>query len=245
MKFKIAFMLILVSFMSGFGLVACNSGGGGDGGTAPTAPVVNPSVPCYYGTCPTDYNNGYGQTINFYAMKDVYASYYGYGQTNPTTLTVNSNFGNILKNLMGVCDRMDNSGGIYSCTAWQNGSHQIVVTATNSLANEAVLMIKSYPSSSSSFYYYGYQFPDAKEFFLNLFGFQTVGAIQGYYNPLVLGGKLWPTDQGFELRIDSGPTFSKGGTLQLFTAGKLEDSAFNVELYYQGSKAASGRMIRY
>jgi hypothetical protein len=235
--------ILLLSWVAISSLVACNNNGGG-GAPPPPPPAQPPIAPCTYGSCPNGWGAA-GSSVNFYAQKDaqVYGGLTGY--QNPTRLSVLSPFKDVLRNIMGVCDRMDNTGGIYSCDAWQSGAHQIIISTKTTTDNQATLSIKSYPTSSNQFSYYGYQFPDAREFFLNLIGLPTAQVVQGMYNPLILNSTIWPKGNGFELRIESPPAYSKGGSIQIITDGKLEDASFNFDLFYQGKKAASGTMFKY
>lgn len=251
MKGLFKYSWILVALFSGVSFVACNkSSGGGGGGTAVVCPIGYGS-PDGVNCVSTTGGIPAGTRIGFYAQTSNYPYYTGGG----SAMNLGSGFRTLLKNAMGVCDREAAVGGtncgLAACDAWLQGYHDMVLVMDGSTANQAKLVIRSYPYVNP-YYNYTCSIPSASNFFANLLGF-SAGNVSGVFDPLVLTTTVWPInkDQGFELRAN-GPTGSyawwKLMQLQV-TNGKIEDPTINFTLYIDGGNqqmlpAVTGTMVR-
>lgn len=223
----------LVAMLGALSLTACQKGGGG------AAPVIAPAI--------VPYSVPPGTKIGFYAQT---TNMNPYGYTNVSgTMNVQSGWRNMLKEAMGVCDREYSTGGYANCNSWMNGWHDLVIIMDGSQASGVSITVRSMPFISNYYNYY-YQFPKFEDAILGFLGFPVGSNPQGFYNPMILNGSIWPVNnsQGFEIR-SNGPSYSQGYNklLQLqVEQGKIEDGSFNFKLYYNGINglAASGTMVR-
>jgi hypothetical protein len=175
-------------------------------------------------------------------------------QNNGTTYTFQSGMLNVLKLAMGVCDRDASDGGLADCHAWLNGYQDIMLFASGDQASTVNLILRAFPSANCTnpYYctYYSYSLPSFNQFFLGLFGFNTLNMAQ-MYDPMNLNMTIWPVNNnaGFELRgyAPSGATYHSGLDL-LFqfqvAQGKLDDLGWDFTLAYNGTVAATGHMVR-
>lgn len=222
-----------------FSLVACNKS---SNVSTPGALSAN----CVNGYC---YNsNGSPTNIGFFAQTSNFSYLSNYSPTGiSSSLNIQSGWRSMLKEAMGVCDRDQSSGGYYGCNDWMNGMHDLVILMDSSTASSVRVQVRSYPTSSSG-YSYGYTLPSASDFFLGLLGMPVMGNPSGFFDPMILTATIWPTNnsQGFEIRA-TGPQQSYGWNkyLQLqVTSGKVEDASFQYQLYWNGTVAATGTMVR-
>jgi hypothetical protein len=236
------------------GIVACNKSGMGSS---------TPAVPtCAYGqvydgiSCVTNTlgNLGVptGSRIGFFAQTSNFPNY----NTQGSTMTISPGWQTFLQYNEGVCNRDYINGGLSACGAWMQGFHDMVIMFDGATANEAKLVIRSYPKIDP-YMNYTMNIPSFTQFFAGLFGFYA-GNMTGVYNPLVLKTTVWPiggsatvASKGFELRA-TGPTGSNGWWRNIqfiVSSGKLEDPYFNYNIYVDNGQqqmalGASGRMIR-
>lgn len=238
--------LFTFSMLSGIGmLTAC----GGGSGPSVANPVATQNTTCVYinGVCTTQnaYQTSYANTnIGFSAQT---SNLSGYGIPTVGNLQIQSGFKTMLKEAMGVCDTGYSSGGLAGCDAWYNGQHEISFQLNSSTSSGVRMMIRSMPQYNAYYNYY-YNLPSATDFFLGMLGFPVIGSYQGFFNPMILNGTIWPINNnaGFEIRAN-GPTVSMAWNklLQLQVVnGKVEDGSFSFKLYYNGYLAATGTMAR-
>lgn len=209
-----------------------------------------------------------GVQFGFFAQNNKMNSYYSSGGS---TYNILSGMKTVLKYAMGVCDRNATDGGLANCNAWMgNAFHDIMIFANGSQASTVKLVIRAMPDTTCSYSnpyscsWYSYSLPSFSQFFLSLFGYNTFNTA-GAYNPMILDMTINPIcvdvngikcadkdstySTGFELRgyAPEGATYHMGRNL-LFQlqvpVGKLEDQAWNFNLYYNGQHAGSGKMVR-
>jgi hypothetical protein len=245
-KFKAWFTVAVMATMLAM-LAACGNSGGSSGGTPA------PLVPGGGGTLPP------GSKVSFYAQNNMMQYYY---PNTPALYQVNSEYRNLLKLGMGVCDRQQSSGGLAACEAWVQGFHDIVLvfdggTLGNSGMNNARLMFRSYPyvNCINPFYctWYGYSLPSFSQFFTSILTGWPSYNISAVFNPLVLQGSPWPwnNSQGFKLQMNAPAgslSFNNQGAFPAFefevANGKLEDPQFDFVVKFQGTVVSSGTMRR-
>jgi hypothetical protein len=250
MKGLLKYSWVLVALFSGISFVACNksSGGGGAPGiVCPVGYVSTNGVNCVVGVAGVPP----GTRIGFYTQTSNYPTYSNGG----STMTLGSGFTTLLANAMGVCNRQNavggSSGGLAACDAWVQGYHDMVIIMDGSTANQAKLVVRSYPYVNP-YYNYSYSIPSVDQFFAGILGIYT-GNVSGIFDPLVLTVTIWPVNnsQGFELRA-TGPTGSyawwKLIQFQVLN-GKIEDPTINFTMYIDGGNqqmlpAVSGTMVR-
>ena len=206
-----------------------------------------------------------GQQFGFFAQNNKMNSYYNSGGS---VYNIMGGMKTVLKYAMGVCDRNATDGGLANCNKWMgNAFHDIMIFANGSQSNTVKLVLRAMPDTTctgGACGWYSYSLPNFSQFFLGLFGFNTFNNA-GAYNPMILDMTINPIcvnsggvnceDQdstystGFELRgyAPEGATYHMGRNL-LFQlqvpVGKLEDAAWDFNLYYNGQHAGSGRMVR-
>lgn len=239
-------ILLAVGLVTSF-LVACGSKSGNGSGTNGNDPGVVPG-----GVLPP------GTRVGFYAqnqnMNQVYPNSVG---TSFNLGTNTANMRKVLREIMGVCDRNHNDGGLAACQAWMNGFLDVMIFANGSQASTVKLVIRAFPYVNCSMYYcnyYSYSLPSFNQFFLGLFGFNTLN-MAGMYNPLVLDATINPVNngKGFELRANppSGATYH-GGVNNLIhfrvNQGKLEDAGWDYKIFLNYDETngvvASGHALR-
>lgn len=244
--------LFVASFIS-LMMVACAKSGGGGNQEVPTPPATAYLIPP-------------GVQFGFFAQNNKMNTRFNSGGS---TYNIQSGMKTVLKYAMGVCDRNATDGGLANCNSWMsNAFHDIMIFANGSQASTVKLVIRAMPDTTCSNPYYcswySYSLPNFTQFFSALFGYNTFNNA-GAYNPMILDMTINPIcvnvngikceDQdstystGFELRgyAPEGATYHMGRNL-LFQlqvpVGKLEDQAWNFNLYYNGQAAGSGKMVR-
>ena len=248
MKGLIKYSWIFIAIAGALAFTACNKSSSSAPVTCPYGTVYNGAT-CIQGNL---YPGGIppGTRIGFYAQTS------NFPMLNAgSVLSQGSGMTALLRDFMGVCDRQSqvggSNGGLSACGAWTQGYHDMVLIFDGSSANQAKLVIRSYPYVDPM-YQYQYSLPSLDQFFAGLLGF-SAGNVSGVYDPLVLTMTVWPINgnQGFELRAN-GPTGSYGwGRLMQFQVrnGKIEDPAVNYTLYVDAGNqqmlpAATGTMVR-
>lgn len=218
------------------------------GSSGPSNP---PPPPCIGNNCggilPFD------QKVGFYAQTSNLDYYYANGGSSYTT---QSDFYNVLRYSMGVCDREQTNIGLANCQNWMSGYHDIVLLMDNATASQAKLILRSYPSYNPNAWYY-VSLPSLGQFFGSLFGISG-GNPAAIYNPMVLNMTVNPINEnkGFVLR-GYGPQWSGSwNVLMQFVVpeGKVENPAIDFMFVwnnmdaattFDSSRAASlGRMVR-
>lgn len=226
-------------------IVAC----GKSGGDANTLPAPTPQGP------PVVFGNG---KVAFYAQNQKMDRLY---PNNGSSYNMHAGMMNVLRYGMRTCDRQAITGGTNggsgsqtNCQFWLNGFHDIMIFAASPQASSVQMVLRSMPDTSCQNPYYcsshWVSLPSFKQFILGLFGFNAFNN-SNIYNPMVLNMTIWPINnsKGFELRGNAPGYdlyFNSGGLLFQFQVpeGKLEDLAWNYRLVFNGSVAASGRMVR-
>jgi hypothetical protein len=233
-------VLIMGVFVGSGFLAACGKSGGGDTVLNPGVVQTCTNAGCTYPVPANSKLGFYAQTSNFYIPGYV---------NNGSTLQMQSGMSQVLKDAMGVCDRVAYTGGISACSNWMGGAHDLVLYSdAGSTANTMKLIIRSTPGMQLGGYgWYQYSVPDFKTAIFNLLGF-PVGNYSGVFDPMVLEATIWPVNnsQGFEVRA-YGPRMSYAWNklFQLQVAnGKLEDAQWNFQLYFNGQAAMSGKAVR-
>lgn len=181
------------------------------------------------------YQNGYVSSLNFVSDNFKYKSF---------TLTNSGVYREFLKKAMGACDQNHSDGGIYGCDSWIAGDFQlnIQVPATQSTTLRATFA--AYPRTSD-YYWYGYSLPSASDFFFGMFGFPVYVSQTIVKNPLPLDMTVSVINdsKGFEARSYGDQWTAANRSLiqiQVFN-GKLEQSAFDYKLSFEGQEFATGR----
>lgn len=243
---KLTFSVVFAGLLSA-ALIACSTEK--KGGANPNNPGGCVGAFCG-GVLPT------GQKVGFFSQNALMDHQFP-GGYNVAPMNVEGPFRNILKYAMSVCDRAGGSnGGLANCNSWMDGFHDMILIADGTQASTVKLVIRSYPNTQCSGWncgWYSYQIPSFNQFVAGLLG---MGSYAPVYNPLVLNATVWPINgdvgtgansRGFALRA-KGPTGSPtaGHTFELQVPnGKLEDSAWDYQLYFNvdnSSASATGRM---
>lgn len=185
------------------------------------------------------YSNGYTSSINFISDNFSYRD---------VTITNGTVYRSFIKKAMGTCERQSNSGGVYSCDSWVTGQFQLTVQVTNTQTQTLRATFAAYPSTNG-YSWYGYSLPSASEFFYGMFGFPVYYDVGYVKNPLPLDMTVSVINNsaGFEARSYGDYNTAANRSLiqlQVFS-GKLEDSAFDYQLGFEGQVFAKGRLRRY
>mgnify|MGYP001224293663 FL=1 len=204
--------------------------------------------------CPagTVYTNGfcYNQTGNQWGYTGTSTNFVSDNYNKKDVkITDTATYKNFLKKAMQVCDQANSNGGIYSCDSWAVGQFQLNVqmAATSSTALRATF--SAYPQTNS-YYWYGYSLPSASDFFYGMFGFPVYTATIITLNPLPIDNmvvSLINDSKGFEARAyGDARTVANRSLIQLqVLEGKLEQSAFDYQVGFEGKIFAKGRLQRY
>lgn len=198
-------------------VVACGKSGGGGGGD-PVAPV-NPS--------------GVSSTINLAYYADNWSN-----SQSTFTVTNQTAFREFLRTSMGVCNRVENSGGTANCDAWVNGGFDMVLNVADVSTNKLAMTFRAWPQMNAN-YTYWYQLPPSTisgwaGAFLGVPPQATAGA---YYNPLALGDfsiSAVNNSAGFEAR-SYGPLYGFGNRSLIQVRvdnGHLGEAYFSYKLGY-------------
>lgn len=169
-----------------------------------------------------------------------------YKNAQITNSTVYRDF---LKKALQVCDQASSSGGIYDCSSWSVGQFQLNVQIANAQATELRATFSAYPSTNS-YYWYGYSLPSASDFFYGMMGFPVYTATIITLNPLPIDKmvvSIINDSKGFEARAYGDVrTVANRSLIQLqVLEGKLDQSAFDYQVGFEGKIFAKGRLQRY
>ncbi len=226
----------------------CSKSSSGDTGTAaptncPSGYVATPSG-CIASSGSTPIVSRLSSTIGFYAQTN--NAYVLSSTINQSTFSVNSNYKNLLRDAMGVCDRNHIDWGATDCSAWLNGLQDLVIQFSTLGASTATATFRSYPYQSAYYNYY-LSTVSPKEFLLGLIGF-PVGNNTGIFNPMVLEMKVWPTNdsKGFALWGQL-PSWSYAWNKMIkitVNEGKIENSILNFTLSMEETQIGSGTFVR-
>lgn len=196
---------------------------------------------CYNqnGTQWNGYQNGFVSSINFVSDNFRYKNY---------QVTNSGVYREFIKKAMQTCDQAHSSGGIYSCDSWTIGDFQLNVQVAATQASTLRATFAAYPKTNS-YYWYGYSLPSASDFFYGYFGFPVYTATIVTKNPLPLDMtvSIINDSKGFEARAYGDQwTAANRSLIQLqVLEGKLEQSAFDYQLGFEGKIFAKGRLQRY
>lgn len=196
---------------------------------------------CYNqnGTPWNGYQNGYTSSINFVSDNFTYKNF---------KLSNSGVYKEFIRKAMQTCDQAANSGGIYSCDSWATGQFQLNVQVTSTQTSTLRATFAAYPQTSS-YYWYGYTLPSAKDFFYGMFGFPVYQAQLVVKNPLPLDMtvSIINDSKGFEARAYGDQwTMANRSLIQLQVFnGKLEQTAFDYQLGFEGKVFATGRLQKY
>lgn len=185
------------------------------------------------------YQNGLASSINFVSDNFTYKSF---------KLSNSGVYREFIKKAMGTCDQAHANGGIYSCDTWVAGDFQLNVQVAATQSTTLKATFAAYPRTNSN-YWYGYSLPSAKDFFFGMFGFPVYVQQTYVRNPLPLDMTVSVINdsKGFEARGygDQWTTANRSLIqLQVFN-GKLEQSAFDYQLSFEGKVFATGRLQKY
>lgn len=205
----------------------------------------------YAGNCPGGSTpNSYGQCVNTYGQiigLDPYGnynnnilSYFADNWSNQPSITITnqSAYKEFLRTTMGVCDRMQNSGGTANCQNWVGGGLDIIMMNPNSAGQPMNVTVRAWPTNIN----YGYQAPGFAGIIGAFFGIPPQVNAGGYFNPMSLdippnqtnpNVGLFPINnsQGFEVRTN-GPLYSVGNRSLIqvrVEQGKPGDPSFSVK----------------
>jgi len=237
-KLSILMHLLVVALAASM-IVACAKNDGGNGGEALPVPPIAPQL------------NFSGGKIAFYAQNTKMDRLYA---NNGTSYNLQSGMNSVLKTAMRTCDRAHANGGFVTCTSYMSGFNDIMLFSNGAQANSVQLVLRSMPDTTCQNPYYcsnyWYSLPSFKQVILGMFGFNTFN-YSNIYNPMVLTMSIWPINggKGFELRGNAPGGdlyYNSGGLLFQFQVaqGKLEDLSWDFRLIFNGTVAASGRMVR-
>ncbi|MBL7545236.1 MAG: hypothetical protein JNL11_15565 [Bdellovibrionaceae bacterium] len=196
---------------------------------------------CYNqnGTQWNGYQNGYTSSINFVSDNFTYRDF---------KVSNSGVYKEFIRKAMQTCDQANSSGGIYSCDSWIAGQFQMNLQVVSTQSTNVRVTFAAYPQTNS-YYWYGYSLPSAKDFFYGMFGFPVYQASYVVKNPLPLDMVVSVVNdsKGFEARAYGDvATQANRSLIQLqVLEGKLEQSAFNYQLAFEGKVFATGRLQRY
>ncbi len=196
---------------------------------------------CYNqnGTQWNGYQNGYVSSLNFVSDNFKYKNF---------TVSNSAAYADFIKKAMGTCDQAHSSGGIYSCDSWAQGDFQLNIQVPTATSTTLRATFAAYPKTSS-YYWYGYSLPSASDFFYGMFGFPVYVAQTVVKNPLPLDMtvSIINDSKGFEARSYGDQWTTANRSLiqvQIFN-GKLDQTAFDYQLSFEGKTFASGRLQKY
>lgn len=196
---------------------------------------------CYNqnGTQWNGYQNGYVSSINFVSDNFTYKNF---------TISDTAVYANFIKKAMGTCDQAHASGGIYGCESWVAGDFQLNIQVPTVQATTLRATFAAYPRTST-YAWYGYSLPSAKDFFFGMFGFPVYVAQNVVKNPLPLDMTISVINEskGFEARAygDQWTTANRSLIQIQVYNGKLEQTAFDYQLAFEGKVFANGRLQKY
>jgi hypothetical protein len=196
---------------------------------------------CYNqnGTQWNGYQNGFTSSINFVSDNFRYKSF---------SLKDAGVYRTFIKKAMQTCDQANSSGGIYSCDSWAVGDFQLNVQVAATQSTNLRATFAAYPKTNT-YSWYGYSLPSATDFFYGMFGFPVFQAQYVVKNPLPLDMvvSVINDSKGFEARAYGDQwTAANRSLIQLQVLnGKLEQTAFDYQLGFEGKIFATGRLQRY
>ncbi len=189
--------------------------------------------------------NAYGQCVNAYGQVvtstnvTTNVQYFADNWSNQKSITIldQNAFREFLRTSMGVCDRMNYTGGTADCSQWLTGGLDIVMSVPDVNSNNNInVTFRAWPQISQ-YGYYSYQMPSVSNFIAGFFGIPSYATAGGYFNPMSLTSWTVSTvnnSQGFEART-YGPLYSVGNRslIQIrVEQGKLGDNTFTFKLGY-------------
>lgn len=239
MKLRSVLLSAVMAVVASAIFVACGKSGDDGGAQSIPAPVNPPNV---------TFNGG---KIGFYAQNSKMDRLYA---NNGTSYNMGPGMQDVLKYAMRTCDRDHVNSGLTACSAFLNGFNDIMIFANGTQATSVQMVLRTMPDTTCQNPYYCSNYwvslPSFKQVILGLFGFNTFN-YSNVYNPMVLNMAIWPINnsKGFELRgyaPGNDLYYNSGGLLFQFqvAVGKLDDMAWDYKLIFNGSVAATGRMIR-
>lgn len=168
---------------------------------------------------------------------------------NNAKITNTSVYRSFLKKALQVCDQAHSSGGIYDCGSWATGQFQLNVQTVSAQSTELRATFSAYPTTNS-YYWYGYSLPSATDFFYGMLGFPVYTAAIVTLNPLPIDKmvvSLINESKGFEARAyGDARTVANRSLIQLqVLEGKLDQSAFDYQVGFEGQIFVKGRLQRY
>lgn len=208
MKNVIALLAIITVTL---GMIACGKKGGGKiPAPAPVAAVCPNNV-----LCPGVVNpNDVGPIA--YAMQNMQSTVLG----SQVSFSTGGAYAEVLKQLLGVCDRVGIVSGVGQCINWANGYNLIRMSFPNQVSNQPQITVFSQPMMSGGF----------------SFNF-SIGWDNGSMarNPLVANATINPvnSDRGFEVRMN-GATDTLGYNKYIalrIENGKIGDNSLQVTVH--------------
>lgn len=197
-------------------------------------------------TCPSGSTyNGYGcvnangQVVSVVNNGPGFLGYFADNWSAQKSVTIldQTAFREFLRTAMGVCDRMQYSGGTADCTSWINGGFDVVMMVPDiNNPNTINITFRAWPSISA-YGYYSYSAPGISGLLGSFFGIPSGANAGGYFDPMSLSSwtvSIVNTSQGFEAR-SYGPLYSFGNRSLIqvrVDQGKLGDGSFAVKFGY-------------
>ncbi|MFZ4404192.1 MAG: hypothetical protein ACOYOK_08835 [Pseudobdellovibrionaceae bacterium] len=221
--------ILSLALLSVLFIVGCGNNNSNNSGPAPVVPIIpfapnNPGYP-------------YGVGLNFYSDN--------WSSQKTVTVTNSGVFREFLKSAMGVCDRMQYTGGTSNCNSWIGGGIDIIMQADSPQATTLSVTMRAWPLYNQNGTYW-YQAPSFGDFVLGFFGLPAPQQAGAYLNPLRLG--TWTISvvndsKGFEARTYGDPlSYANRSLIQLrVDEGKLEDSYFKYRMGFGNQSTVTGQ----
>ena len=213
-------------------LLACSKGSDNNTvtGNCPVGSTLNS-----YGQCVNSYGQVIGLDPNGYNNGSSIISYFADNWSSQRSITITdaTAYKEFLRTTMGVCDRLQNTGGTASCQSWVNGGLDVIMMSPDTSGQNMNITFRAWPNISQ-YGYYSYQSPGVAGAIGAFFGIPYQVNAGGYFNPMSKNDwtvSVVNNSQGFEAR-SYGPLYSVGNRSLIqvrVDQGKLGDGSFTVK----------------
>lgn len=243
---KISALIPLTIFI--LAVIGCNSSPNNSQNQSLPVGTNPPSCPSgatfsNYGACVGP--NGYPQQIpgNLYPTSAGFFT----ENWNQKTLTITNQtvYQEFLQTAMGVCNRMENTGGLANCQAWVSGFLDVTIQTFNTQNTALRAIFRAWPQMYPGGWWTA-SAPNFGGFIAALFGLPYIPPAGAIRDPLVLdmSVSIVNADQGFEARSYGDFWTQANRTLIqiIVNNGKFENPNFNYQLAF-GSQTYKKGMV--